>query len=597
MMTENAVQVQDRLAAFRAKIQEFGLDGYIVPRTDEYQSEFLSPYAERLKFLTGFTGSAGTAVILKQKAVVMSDGRYTIQLEQEVNLALYEIADSTKVTPADWLEKNTGQGQKIGFDPWLHTASQIETLRKKLDGKAVLVPVSPNLVDAVWPNRPGRPMNPAELFPDDIAGMNSLQKRERIAAVVSDKGADACLITMTDSVCWLLNVRGRDMLYTPSILSFAMLYADGSLDWFIDPRKATPNVRQHLSEAVRVIPQEEMPARLAQLSGRTIMLDRDKAALWFEETIKESGAKILEEKDPVERLKAIKSEAEIEAVRQTHIRDAIAMIQLLQEIDLEAHKGRMTEIYIDERIQMLRAQQFGYQGPSFATIAGYAENGAIIHYRATPETNKQIVPPGLLLIDCGGQYMWGTTDITRTVAIGTPTPEMKRHYTLVLKGHVALSKAKFPEGTTGLQIDALARQHLWEAGLDYAHGTGHGVGCYLGVHEGPASISPRGKEKLEVGMLLTNEPGYYLKGSYGIRIENIMLVRLEKEEDDARKLFGFKAMTLVPYDQKLIEKEILTADELSWIRGYYLDIEETIGPLLRPEMLKWLKKQTAFFWQ
>ncbi len=594
-MTENAVQVQDRLAAFRAKIQEFGLDGYIVPRTDEYQSEFLAPYAERLKFLTDFTGSAGTAIVLKDRAVVMSDGRYTIQLEQEVNLALYEIADSTKVTPADWLEKNTGQGQKIGFDPWLHTASQIETLRKKLDGKAVLVPVSPNLVDAVWPNRPGQPMNPAELFPDDIAGMNALQKREKIAAIISAKAADACLITMTDSICWLLNIRGRDMLYTPSLLSFAILYVDGSLDWFIDPRKATPNVRQHLGEAVRVIPQEEMRARLAQLSGRTIMLDRDKAALWFEETLKASGAKILEEKDPVERPKAIKSETEIEAVRQTHIRDAIAMIQLLQEIDLEAHKGRMTEIYIDERIQMLRAQQFGYQGPSFATIAGYAENGAIIHYRATAETNKQIVPPGLLLIDCGGQYMWGTTDITRTIAIGNPTPEMKRHYTLVLKGHIALSKAKFPEGTTGVQIDALARQHLWEAGLDYAHGTGHGVGCYLGVHEGPASISPRGKEKIEVGMLLTNEPGYYLKGAYGIRIENIMLVRLEKEEQDGKKLLGFKTLTLAPYDQKLIEKEILTADELSWLRGYYLDIEETIGSLLRPEMLKWLKKQTAFF--
>ncbi len=596
-MTENALQVQDRLAAFRAKIQEFGLDGYIVPRTDEYQNEFLAAYAERLKFLTGFTGSAGTAVILRSKAVVMSDGRYTIQLEQEVNLALFETADSTKTTPADWLQNNTAQGQRIGFDPWLHTASQIENLTKKLDGKAVLVPVSPNMVDAVWPNRPGQPMNPAELFPDEVAGMNSAQKREKIVALMREKGADSCLITMTDSVCWLLNVRGRDMLYTPSLLSFAMLYADGSLDWFIDPRKVTPNVRQHLGEAVRVITREEMPARLAQLSGRKVMLDRDKSALWFEEKLKASGAQIVGEKDPIERLKAIKSETEIEAVRQAHIRDAIAMIQLLQEIDTEAHKGRMTEIYIDERIQMLRAQQFGYQGPSFATIAGYAENGAIIHYRATPETNKQITPPGLLLIDCGGQYMWGTTDITRTVAIGPPTPEMKRHYTLVLKGHVALSKAKFPEGTTGLQIDALARQHLWEAGLDYAHGTGHGVGCYLGVHEGPASISPRGKEKLEVGMLLTNEPGYYLKGSYGIRIENIMLVRLEKEEEGSKNLLGFKSMTLVPYDQRLIEKEILTADELSWLRGYYLDIEETIGPLLRPEMQKWLKKQTAFFLQ
>ncbi|MCB1839381.1 MAG: aminopeptidase P family protein [Alphaproteobacteria bacterium] len=594
MMTENALQVQDRLAAFRTKIAEIGLDGFIVPRTDEYQSEFLAPYALRLEWLTGFTGSAGIAVILKDKAVVMSDGRYTIQLGKEVDPELFETAASTKASVGEWLSRKAEKGQRIGFDPRLHTPRQMDAIHKKMEGKAVLVAVSDNPVDAVWTNRPGKPMNPAELFPDEVAGSTSAQKRERIAALIREKGAEACLLTTTDSICWLLNVRGRDVLYTPVILSHAILYADGSLDWFLDPRKVPANLATHLGEQVRVFSHEQMAGHLAKFSGRKIMFDREKASLWFEKNLKDSGAELVEAPDPIERPKAVKSETEIEAVRQAHIRDAIAVIQLLHEIDMEAHKGRMTETGIDERIQMFRAQQFGYQGPSFATIAGYNENGAIIHYRAMPETGKQIVPPGLLLVDCGGQYMWGTTDITRTIAIGPPTPEMKKHYTLVLKGHVALSRAKFPEGATGIQLDTFARQHLWDAGLDFAHGTGHGVGCYLGVHEGPVSISPRCREKLEEGMLLTNEPGYYLEGSYGIRIENIMLVRLEKREEDGKKLFGFKTLTLVPYDQKLIDKELLTSDELSWLRGYYLDIEETIGPHLRPEMQKWLKKQTAF---
>lgn len=592
-MPENTHPYQDRLAAFRKKIEEMGLDGFILPRTDEYQGEFLAACAERVAWLSGFTGSAGTLVVLKDRAVVLTDGRYTLQVEREVDPALFETQDSTRITPAYWIAQNAKDGDKIGFDPWLHTPAQVEAIYKAVSNRMALKPVPVNPLDAVWTDRSGRPMNPAEPFPHDVAGADSQTKRMELAAEIKNKGADALLLTACDSICWLLNVRGRDVLYTPLVQSHALLRADGSLDWFVDPRKVPPATIAHVGPGVNVIPPDNMPLRLAQLAGSKVMFDRDRSPVWFEQKLEQAGAVIIAQKDPVEPRKAIKSDTESAAIRDVHMRDAIAMIQLLHELDREAHKGRLTEIEVDEKIQQYKIQQGGYQGPSFATIAGFAGNGAIIHYRATPETNAKIEPPGLLLIDCGGQYSWGTTDITRTVAIGQPTPDMQKHYTLVLKGHIALSRAKFPEGTTGVQLDTLARQHLWDAGLDYAHGTGHGVGCYLGVHEGPVSISPRGREPLKPGMLLTNEPGYYRAGEYGIRIENIMQVRVEKEEPDGRRLLGFRTLTLVPYDPRLILQEEINEDERRWLRAYYLDIEEIIGPLLRPEARKWLSAQTA----
>ena len=592
-MPENAAPYQDRLNSFRQKIAEMGLDGFIVHRTDEYQGEFIAACAERVAWLTGFTGSTGTVIVLKDRAVVFTDGRYSIQVERETDPALYESQDSGAITPGQWLSQNARESSAIGFDPWLHTPVQLEKIYKEIKGRMVLKPIPVNPLDSIWTARPGKPMNPAEIFPNDIAGSDSLTKRADLALKLKEKGADACLLTACDSICWLLNVRGRDVLYAPLVLSYALLHADGTLDWFIDSRKAQTAILDHVGQGVRVMPQENMAVRLSQLAGRKVLFDRDRSPVWFEQKLLEAGAQVIAAKDPAELPKAIKNESESASIRDVHIRDAVAVIQLLHELDREAHKGRMTEIEVDEKIQQYRIQQFGYQGPSFATIAGYNENGAVIHYRATPETNAKIEPPGLLLIDCGGQYSWGTTDITRTVAIGEPTPEMKLHYTLVLKGHIALSRAKFPEGTTGVQLDTLARQYLWDAGLDYAHGTGHGVGCYLGVHEGPVSISPRGNEPLRDGMLLTNEPGYYRKGEYGIRIENILQVRVEKEEPVGPRLLGFRTLTLVPYDPRLILKERLTVDENIWLRAYYLDIEEMIGPKLRPETRKWLNAQTA----
>lgn len=593
-MPENTTAYQDRLAALRQKIAEMGLDGFILPRTDEYQGEFLAACAERVTWLTGFTGSAGTVVVLKEsRAVVLTDGRYTLQVEREVDPALYETQDSTRVTPAQWIARNADDNARIGFDPWLHTPAQIEAIYKAVSNRIALKPVPVNPLDAIWTDRPGKPMNPAEPFPHDVAGSDSQAKRAELAVELKEKGADALLLTACDSICWLLNVRGRDVLYTPLVQSHALLHADGSLDWFIDPRKVPPAILAHVGQGVSVIPPDNMTLRLGQLAGRKVMFDRDRSPVWFEQRLDQAGAVTVAQKDPVEPRKAIKSDAESAAVKEAHIRDAIAMIQLLHELDREAIKGRLTEIEVDEKIQQYRIQQGGYQGPSFATIAGFAGNGAVIHYRAAPETNARIEPPGLLLIDSGGQYSWGTTDITRTVAIGQPTPEMRLHYTLVLKGHIALSRARFPEGTTGVQLDTLARQHLWDAGLDFAHGTGHGVGCYLGVHEGPVSISPRGREPLKAGMLLTNEPGYYRAGEYGIRIENIMQVRVENEVPEGPRLLGFRTLTLVPYDPRLILMEEISEDERRWLRAYYLDIEEMIGPLLRPETRKWLTAQTA----
>lgn len=594
-MPENTAPYQDRLDSFRKKMVQQGLNGFILPRTDEYQGEFLAACAERVEWLTGFTGSAGTVVVLMDRAVILTDGRYTVQVQREVDETLFETQDSTRVSLAQWIVDNAGPGDKIGFDPWLHTPANIDAVYKKMAGKMALRPVPVNPIDEIWSARPGKPMNPAEIFPHEVAGEDSFAKRTRIGEAIRENGAEVCILTACDSICWLLNVRGRDVMYTPLVQSHALLYADGTMDWFIDPRKVSPAILAHVGQGVRIVPPEQMHARLALMSGKKVMLDRERTPVWFEQTLAAAGAQMITQKDPVEWLKAIKNDTESAAIRDAHIRDAVAVIQLLHEIDREALKGRLTEIDVDEKIQQYRMQQGGYQGPSFATIAGFGENGAVIHYRATPQTNAKIEPSGLLLIDSGGQYAWGTTDITRTVAIGDPTPEMKKHYTLVLKGHIALSKAKFPDGTTGVQLDTLARQYLWEAGLDFAHGTGHGVGCYLGVHEGPASISPRGREPLREGMLLTNEPGYYRPGEYGIRIENIMQVRLEKEESDGRRLLGFRTLTLVPYDPRLIVKEEITDDERRWLRAYYMDIEDIIGPSLRPETRKWLRTQTAIF--
>lgn len=593
-MPENHTIYQERLNALREKLTAMDLNGFIIPHTDEYQSEVMAAYAMRIPYITGFTGSAAIAAVLDSKAVILTDGRYTIQVEKQVCPELFEIGNSTKINIGQWLATNALSKATIGYDPWLHSSQQIEVIKRYTSDKIILKPVLENPIDAIWPERMGRPMNPVELFPDEIAGATSTEKRNIIAQELRDANVDACLITLADSVCWLLNVRGRDVNYTPLVLSYALLHSDGSLDWFIDLRKIPENVHKHLGQTVRIVSPFELENTFELLQKKKIWIDRTVAAVWFETKLMSLGVEIIDRKDPCILPKSIKFSSEIESMRQVHVRDGVSMVRLLNWLDEEAKKGRQTELDVDERIQEFRSQNYGYQGPSFPTIAGYGANGAIIHYRATEGSYSKIEPSGLLVVDSGGQYMWGTTDVTRTVAIGIPTQEMCRNYTLVLKGHIALAMARFPEGTKGVQLDALARQHLWNAGLDYQHGTGHGVGCYLSVHEEAASISPRGQEPLKAGMILSNEPGYYKQDHYGIRIENLVLVTKCSDESG---MLCFDTLTLVPFEQKLIVKEMLEYQEILWLLDYYRKINEILTPVLRPELQKWLRKQTPDFLQ
>lgn len=567
-MPENIQQYQDRLHNLRKEIAKTGLDGFILPRTDEFQGEFLAPYAQRLAWLTGFTGSAGVAVILPEKATVLSDGRYTLQLRQQVDTGAYDTGNSIETPPERWLEVHADAGMHIGYDPWLHTPRQLKTMRAVLEAKGIeLHALAQNPVDTIWSEKPERPQAMVRKFPDKIAGKTSLEKRELICKQMKEEGADALILTACDSICWLLNVRGGDVDYTPLVQSFLLMHADGRLDWFIDMEKVSDSVLKALGVGTVLYPYSMIDEVLPGLHGRTVWLDSTSSAAAFEDLL--STANILDKKDPCAVPKSKKTAQEQAAIRDAHIHDGRAMVRFLAWLDEEAPKGELDELSVEVQLESFRAEEMSYNGPSFPTICGFAENGAIIHYRATRQTNKKITGDGLLLIDSGGQYEWGTTDITRTIAIGAPTQEMKENYTRVLKGHIAVSMARFPQGTTGAQIDTLARAPLWEVGLDYAHGTGHGVGCYLGVHEEAANISPRGQKALEPGMLLSNEPGYYKAGHYGIRIENLVLVKEDGFCEDTNKpMLCFETVTYAPYEERLILKEMLSAQEKKWLHDY-----------------------------
>lgn len=579
----------------RREINRQKADGLILPRTDEFQSEFLAPCSGRLEWLTGFTGSAGAAVILADRAVVLSDSRYTIQLRQQVDGALYETADSMETPPGIWLARQGIRDLTIGYDPWLHTPRQLEKIREDLSGISIrLQAMEANPVDAVWAGRPAFPDAPVSLFPDEIAGRSAAEKRERIALDVRGAGAQACVLTAGDSICWLLNVRGADVEFSPLVLSYALLHGDGSVDWFVDETKVSGAVRKKLGAAVRVVPPEGLRGALAAMQGQKVWLDRRSAPAAIEDILLAHGAEVLDRKDPCVLPKALKTREEQAAIRQAHIHDGVAVVRFLKWLDEHEAPGDLTEIGVAEKLEDFRKGAPCYKGPSFGTIAGAGPNGAIVHYRASAETDRVLDRDSLLLIDSGGQYEGGTTDITRTVAIGAPTQEMRENYTRVLRGHIAVAKARFPEGTRGVQIDALARAPLWAAGLDYGHGTGHGVGCYLCVHEEAASISPRGEEPFQAGMLISNEPGYYKEGAYGIRIENLVLVREEgKILHDGRAMLGVETVTLAPFDPRLIVSEMLTEEETLWLRAYSEQIRMTLDPFLDADERIWLARQTS----
>ncbi|MCI5060838.1 MAG: aminopeptidase P family protein [Alphaproteobacteria bacterium] len=577
------MKYSEKLQKLRDIMQGQNVDGFLIPRTDEYLGEFIAPYAQRLAWLTGFTGSAGIGVVLKDNAAVMSDGRYTIQLKDQVDQDLYELENSQKVKLKDWL-KGQGSGVVIGYDPKLHTSDQIKELE---EAGIQLKVLDRNLIDLVWDNQPEEPKAPVALFPEKYAGRNALDKIRQVQSDIRDKQAGALVLTMSDSIAWLLNIRGGDVSYTPVAHSFAIVPEGGKVQLFIDQDKISKEVCAGLSPYVDFLEPQDLEEKLKDLATQAVWLDTKRSSIWFENKLNEAGVKIIAQKDPVIDLRACKNEAEQKAMREAHIRDGIALVKFLKWFEEEAPKEELTEISVEEKLESFRAQAPEFKEPSFETIAGYGGNGAIVHYRATPESNEGIKKGNLLLLDSGAQYEDGTTDITRTLSVGEVAQEMKRNFTYVLKGHIALSRARFQKGTLGKELDEIARQPLKEVGLDYPHGTGHGVGCYLSVHEEAASIGDKGEAVVQNGMILSNEPGYYKEGEYGIRIENLILAQ---ENQDG---LYFDTITLVPYDKNLICPELLSEQEKNWINDYHARVYKTLSPLLDVDTAKWLEGATA----
>ncbi|MDD2705683.1 MAG: aminopeptidase P family protein [Acidocella sp.] len=575
------------LTALRGALQAQGLDGFLVPRADEHLGEYVPPMAERLAWLTGFTGRAGLAVVLAERAAVFSDGRYTLQLEQQTDPALWERRHIIEDKPEDWLRANAA-GKRIGYDPWLISAEGL----KRFTG-VELVPVTQNPVDSVWTDRPAPPMAPAVPHPEEYAGEAATTKRARLGAMLREAGQDAAVLTDPASLAWLFNIRGSDVEFCPFVLGYALLYTDGTASLFMAAEKITPEVRAHLGHGVSVAERGALPGALAVLAGKTVRYDPANMPVWFETALQDAGAKIAAGPDPVALPRALKNAVEQAGARAAHLRDGAAMVNFLAW--LASAKGE-TEISAAARLLEYRAAETLFRGESFPAISGAGEDGAIIHYRVSAESDRAIKPNEVYLIDSGGQYLDGTTDITRTIWTGPgAAPEaVKAHVTLVLAGHIALARAVFPVGVAGAHLDAFARQELWRAGLDYDHGTGHGVGSYLSVHEGPASISRAAKPvPLAAGMILSNEPGFYLPGAYGIRLENLVLVQPADFPAAKKPFLRFETLTLTPFDRALIEPRLLTPEALDWLNAYHARVRAALAPLVAPEARAWLEAATA----
>jgi Xaa-Pro aminopeptidase len=593
----DASQCAPRLQALRGELKSRGVDGFLVPRADEHQGEYVPKRAERLSWLTGFTGSAGIAVVLAQKAAIFVDGRYTLQVKDQTDTALFETLDLMNDGPSNWLEANLKKGARLGYDPWLHTQSAIERLKQTVErAGASLVPLIPNPLDSVWTDQPESPRARATPHPAELAGEPSQSKRDKIAADLAKRSAAAVVLTMPDSICWLLNIRGQDVPHTPFVLAFAILYADASVDLFLDERKRSAELTAHLGPNVRLRAPAEFTGALDALTGKTVMADPNTAAAFIFSRLEQAGAKIARGPDPCQLPKACKNEAELEGARRAHLRDGAALTRFLAWFAERAAKGGLTEIDTVEKLESFRAGTNALKDVSFDSISGAGPNGAIVHYRVTKKTNRKIAPGELFLIDSGAQYVDGTTDVTRTIAVGKPSAEMRDRFTRVLKGHIQLALARFPEGTTGAALDGFARRPLWEAGLDYGHGTGHGVGSYLSVHEGPQSISQRGSaQALKAGMICSNEPGYYKTGEYGIRIENLVVVTEAADiPGGEKKMLGFETLTLAPIDLETIEPSLLTQQERDWLNAYHARVRAALTPELAgdAQTIDWLAQAT-----
>ncbi|MFI4987312.1 MAG: aminopeptidase P family protein [Alphaproteobacteria bacterium] len=586
-----------RLALLRAELARRNLAGFIVPRGDEHQGENVPPRAERLAWLTGFTGSAGVAVVLAEKAAIFVDGRYTLQVRDQVDGGLYEFHHVSESPPAAWLARELAPDAALGLDSWLHTPLERQRCAAAAaKAGARLVACDGNPIDAVWAAQPAPPIAPVVPHPIAYAGKPSAEKRAAIAAALAADAVDAVVLTAPDSIAWLLNIRGGDVPHTPLPLSFALLHADASVELFCDPRKLAPGLAEHLGNGVRVRPREELPAALDALgqAQKRVAADAGSAAAFIFDRLEEAGATVVSGADPCALPKARKNDVELAGTRAAHRRDGAALTRFLAWIKREAEKGGITEIAADERLHAMRREGEHFRGLSFSTIAGAGSNGAIVHYRVSEASNRALEPGTLFLVDSGGQYLDGTTDVTRTLAIGTPDAEMRERFTRVLKGHIALARVHFPAGTTGSQLDALARLALWQAGLDYDHGTGHGVGSYLGVHEGPQRISKiPNTVALEPGMIVSNEPGYYKAGAYGIRIENLVaVVPSDGSAAGERPMLAFETLTLAPIDRDLVEPGLMTEGELAWLDAYHARVRAALAPLVDDGTAGWLAEAT-----
>lgn len=599
---------QNKLADLRAEMQKRGVDGFFVPRADEFQGEYVPSRAERLAWITGFTGSAGNAVVLKDKAGFFTDGRYTLQSRTQVNADDFEICNISEnqgsiptISPAQWIEKNVTPGMRFGIDPWVHTPNGVKEIRmavEKAGGTLVLLDSNP--LDAAWKDQPPAPLAPVVPHPLQFAGRSSDEKRDDLAHVLAARSADAIAVCLPEEICWLLNIRGGDVPCTPFALSYAIAHKDGSVDWYIDSRKVTEDAQRWVGAEVRLHDPQEFPKALEALgkAGKKVMIDPGSSPLKAVDLVTSSGGTVAAEKSPLQLMKAKKNAVEIQGTIDAHIRDGVAVVRFLSAICGQGEAAKYDEISASDLLQKFREEGKNFRGLSFDTISGAGGNGAIVHYRSSEATKKPLLAGPIYLVDSGGQYLDGTTDITRTVAVDNVTSEMKDRYTRVLKGHIQVAMSVFPEGTVGEVLDVKARAALKREGLDYAHGTGHGVGSYLSVHEGPAGISPRATTvPFEPGMIVSNEPGFYKEGEYGIRIENLVtVIDTGKTDSNGKKLLAFRTLTMAPIDTNLVEPSMLDDDELKWLNDYHAEVKRTLMPLVQKVDAKaaaFLEKATA----
>jgi Xaa-Pro aminopeptidase len=588
-----------RVALLREELARRGLAGFVVPRADEYQGEYVPVRGQRLAWLTGFTGSAGAAIVLAKRAALFVDGRYTLQAAAQADATIFELRHLVDDPPPRWLAAAVGNGDIVGYDPWLHTPNEVERLREAVERVgASLRAVDDNPLDRAWQDQPPPPLAPVMPQLQKFAGETAEAKRARLGKSIGEAGATAAILTMPESIAWLLNIRGGDVPHTPLPLSYAILRRDGSVMLFIDRRKLAPGLDRHLGNGVAIEQPERFGPALDELAGQgRVQVDPASAAAWVFDRLAAAGAQIHRAADPCLLPKACKNPVELAGTRAAHRRDGAAVTRFLAWLAREAPRGDLREIAASDRLEALRRAGKHFRDLSFPTISGAGSNGAIVHYRASPETEKTLEAGTLYLLDSGAQYLDGTTDITRTIAIGAPSAEMRDRFTRVLKGHIALAMARFPKGTTGTQLDVLARRALWQEGLDYDHGTGHGVGSYLSVHEGPQRISKApNAQPLLPGMIVSDEPGYYKTGAYGIRIENLIVVQPWDEaahNGDGREMLCFETLTLAPIDRALVEPALLDRAEIDWLDRYHARVRAEIAPLVDPETQHWLEAATA----